>query len=105
MSVQFSYDGQIRRFVMQFVRILSNFQVEFGKDTAGDRTLQTVPVYYGDASRQAAMILRGNSENTLNSVPAVAVSTFLSENEMEECLVSSTTISVKSAPAPIRFKI
>ena len=72
MSVQFSYDGQIRRFVMQFVRILSNFQVEFGKDTAGDRTLQTVPVYYGDASRQAAMILRGNSENTLNSVPAVA---------------------------------
>ena len=72
MSVQFSYDGQIRRFVMQFVRILSNFQVEFGKDTAGDRTLQTVPVYYGDVSRQAAMILRGNSENTLNSVPAVA---------------------------------
>jgi hypothetical protein len=29
-------------------------------------------VYYGDVSRQAAMILRGNSENTLNSVPAMA---------------------------------
>jgi hypothetical protein len=72
MPVQFAYDGQIRRFVMQFIRILSNFQVEFGKDSAGDRTLQTVPVYYGDVSRQAAMILRGNSENTLNSVPAVA---------------------------------
>jgi len=77
MPVQFSYDGQIRRFVMQFVRILSNFQVEFGKDSAGDRTLQTVPVYYGDVSRQAAMILRGNSENTLNAVPAVA--TYISE--------------------------
>jgi hypothetical protein len=62
---------------MQFVRILSNFQVEFGKDSAGNRTLQTVPVYYGDVSRQAAMILRGNSENTLNAVPAVA--TYISE--------------------------
>ena len=72
MPVQFAYDGQIRRFVMQFVRMVSNFQVEFGKDAAGDRTLQTVPVYYGDMSRQAAMILRGNSENTLNTVPAMA---------------------------------
>lgn len=71
--VQFAYDGQIRRFVTQFMRMLSNFQVEFGKDTDGNRALQTVPVYYGDASRQASMILRGNSENTLNSVPAIAV--------------------------------
>lgn len=72
MPVQFSYDGQIRRFVMQFVRMVSNFQVEFGKNSDGNRTLQTVPVYYGDMSRQAAMILRGNSENTLSAVPAMA---------------------------------
>lgn len=72
MPVQFAYDGQIRRFVIQFVRMVSNFQVEFGKNTDGDRTLQTVPVYYGDMSRQAAMILRGNSENSLNAVPAMA---------------------------------
>jgi hypothetical protein len=72
MPVQFAYDGQIRRFVLQFVRMVSNFQVEFGKNAAGDRTLQTVPVYYGDVSRQAAMILRGNSENSLNAVPAMA---------------------------------
>ena len=72
MAVQFSYDGQIRRFVIQFIRMVSNFQVEFGKNTDGNRTLQTVPVYYGDVSRQAAMILRGNSENSLNSVPAMA---------------------------------
>jgi hypothetical protein len=70
--VSFAYDGQIRRFVMQFIRMVSNFQVEFGQDASGDRTLQTVPVYYGDMSRQAAMILRGNSENTLNAVPAMA---------------------------------
>jgi len=72
MPVQFSYDGQLRRFIIQFVRMLSNFQVEFGQDTNGNRTLQTVPIYYGDVSRQAAMILKNNSENSLNAVPAMA---------------------------------
>ena len=72
MAVQFAYDAQIRRFVLQFIRLLSNFQVEFGQNSAGNTTLQTVPIYYGDQSRQASMILRGNSENTLNAVPAMA---------------------------------
>lgn len=72
MAVQYAYDGQVRRFVLQFIRLLSNFQVEFGQDSDGNKTLQTVPIYYGDQSRQAAMILRGNSENTLNAVPAMA---------------------------------
>jgi hypothetical protein len=73
MAVQFAYDGQIRRYVLQFIRMLSNFQVEFGQNSNGNITLQTVPVYYGDQSRQAAMILRNNSENSLNAVPAMAV--------------------------------
>ena len=72
MTVQYAYDGQIRRFVTQFIRIVSNFQVEFGQAADGQKHLQTVPVYYGDVSRQAAMILRGNSENTLSAVPAMA---------------------------------
>ena len=71
--VQFNYDGQIRKFLIQFIRMVSNFQVQFGKDSDGNRTLQTVPVYYGDPSRQASTILKQNSENTLNSVPAMAV--------------------------------
>ena len=70
--VSYAYDSQIRRFVLQFIRMVSNFQVEFGQDANGNRTLQTVPVYYGDVSRQAAMILKNNSENTLNAVPAMA---------------------------------
>lgn len=69
----FFYDGQIRRFLVQFIRCVSNFEVEFGKDSNGTRTLQRIPVYYGDASRQAQTILRGNSENTLNAVPAMSV--------------------------------
>ena len=70
---QFFYDGQIRRFIIQFIRMVSNFQVEFGKDRNGNITLQRVPVIYGDSSKQAAQIIRGNSENTLNTVPAMAV--------------------------------
>jgi len=70
--VQYSYDGQIRRFILQFIRMMSNFQVQFGSAAAGTATLQTVPVYYGDPSRQAATILKQNSENALNAVPAMS---------------------------------
>ena len=70
--VQFNYDGQIRRFILQFIRMMSNFQVQFGSAAAGTATLQTVPVYYGDPSRQAATILKQNSENALNAVPAMS---------------------------------
>lgn len=69
---QYFYDGQLRRFLVQFIRAVSNFEVEFGKDALGNRTLQRVPVYYGDASRQSQIILKGNSENTLNATPAMA---------------------------------
>jgi hypothetical protein len=72
MAQQYFYDGQIRRFVLQFIRAVSNFEVEFGKDRNGTRTLQRIPVYYGDASRQAQTILRNNSENVMNAVPAMS---------------------------------
>jgi len=72
MASQFFYDGQIRRFLIQFIRIMSNFSVEFGKDRNGISALQQVPVFYGDSSRQVAQILRGNSENATPTVPAMA---------------------------------
>lgn len=72
MAQQFFYDGQIRRFVIQFIRAVSNFEVEFGRDRDGVKTLQRIPVYYGDASRQAQTILRNNSENVMNAVPAMS---------------------------------
>ena len=68
----FYYSGQIRRYLNQFIRILSHFQVEFGQDSQGNVTLQQVPVYYGDSSRQAAAIISGNSENVTPTVPAMA---------------------------------
>lgn len=73
MSRSFFYDGQVRRFITQFMRMISNIQVEFGRDRNNVIALQRVPVYYGDSSRQVASILKNNSENTLSAVPAIAV--------------------------------
>lgn len=67
---QFFYDEQIRRFLLQFTRIFSNFQVEYGRNESGrNDTLIRVPVRYGDASRQAQTIIQENSANSLNSTP------------------------------------
>ena len=65
------YDGQIRKFLTQFVRILSNFSIEEGKGADGVVRLKQVPVVYGDMTRQVANIIRNNSENTLISAPKI----------------------------------
>jgi len=70
MYQQYFYDGQIRRFLTQFIRAVSNFQWQY--NASGVNTLQRVPVYYGDSSRQVSAILKNNSENALNAVPAFA---------------------------------
>ena len=70
---QYFYDGQIRRFVSQFIRLVSDFYVEFGKNSNGVINLQRVPVMYGDPSRQVSQIIRNNSENAINAVPAMSV--------------------------------
>lgn len=66
---QFFYDEQIRRFLLQFTRIFSNFQVEYSKDANGVAALLRVPIRYGDASRQAQTVLQNNSASTLPSTP------------------------------------
>jgi hypothetical protein len=65
----FFYDQQIRRFILQFVRMFSHYQVEFGKGRDGTITLYQVPVRYGDSSRQAAAIMKHNSENGIPTAP------------------------------------
>jgi hypothetical protein len=69
MAQQWFYDQQIRRFLLQFARIFSNFQVEFGRDENGNPTLVRVPVRYGDSSRQAQTVLQNNSASSLPSTP------------------------------------
>ena len=66
------YEGQVRKFLTQFIRILSNFSVETGKAKDGSINLRAVPVVYGDPTRQVANIIRNNSENALNYAPKIA---------------------------------
>ena len=66
------YEGQVRKFLTQFIRILSNFSVETGKLSDGSVNLRAVPVVYGDPTRQVANIIRNNSENALNYAPKIA---------------------------------
>lgn len=62
------YDGQIRKYITQIIRMLSNFTY---KDIDGK--LVQIPVTYGDMTRQVASIIRDNSENKLPSAPRLAV--------------------------------
>jgi hypothetical protein len=73
MAQQFFYDEQIRRFLLQFTRIFSNFEVEYGREEDGSFALYRVPVRYGDASRQAQTVLQ---QNSANSMPATPLMTF-----------------------------
>ena len=66
------YEGQVRKFLTQFIRILSNFSVETGKASDGSVALRAVPVTYGDPTRQVANIIRNNSENALQYAPRIA---------------------------------
>ena len=65
--MDYFYDGQIRRYVTQFMRVFIGFKYK-----TGDDTLRSVPVMYGDMTRQVASIIRENSENKLPSVPRIA---------------------------------
>jgi len=66
------YEGQVRKFLTQFIRILSNFSVETGRGKDNAIQLRAVPVVYGDPTRQVANIIRNNSENALQYTPKIA---------------------------------
>ena len=67
----FFYDNQIRRFLIQFAKIFSYWEVTKGKDPAGNEILVRVPIMYGDSSRQASTIIANNSASNLPSAPLI----------------------------------
>ena len=73
MTSTFFYDSQIKRFLLQFTRMVSGFQVEYGRDDDVNVTLLQVPERYCDASRQAQTILQ---ENSANGIPNTPIMTF-----------------------------
>jgi hypothetical protein len=67
-ELQHFYDGQLRRYITQLIRMMSGFTY---KNSSGKVT--PVPVMYGDLTRQVGSILRDNSENSILSAPRMAV--------------------------------
>ena len=82
--MQHFYDGQIRRYITQTIRVFSNFVVKYA-----DGTLVRIPVMYGDADRQVASIIRQNSENKVNSVPKISV--YVSELSLDRNRLSDSS--------------
>ena len=78
------YDGQVRRYITQIMRMLSNFGVDDGTGQG-----KTVPVMYGDLTRQVANIIRENSENKLPSAPRMAV--YVTALELDRDRMSDAT--------------
>ena len=66
--MQHYYDGQLRRYLTQFIRALSGFSY---KDSQGN--LKEVPVRFGTTNKQAAATLRQNSENFVMQAPFISV--------------------------------
>jgi hypothetical protein len=87
--MQHFYDGQVRRYITQLMRIVSNFPVKDGKGN-----VKEVPVMYGDLTRQVANIIRENSENKLPSAPRMAVYITALELDKDRLTDSSYTRSV-----------
>lgn len=65
--MDFFYDGQVRRYVSQFMRIFIGFKYQ-----TNDGSQKSIPVAYGDLTRQVASIIRDNSENKMPTVPRIA---------------------------------
>jgi hypothetical protein len=71
MALDFWYDGQMRRYWLQFSRIFEGFQYESGVGADGTKTLRSFPVSLAGKNRQVGHILRNNSENTVLSTPRI----------------------------------
>lgn len=70
-NLDYWYDAQLRRYLLQFMRIFSGFKVSEGVRN-GSTYYNKVPVRYADMQRMVAHILTKGSENLVNSTPFIS---------------------------------
>ena len=87
--MQHFYDGQIRRYLTQMIRMMSGFSYKDGKGN-----LTQVPVMYGDITRQVGSILRDNSENKIPSAPRMGI--YVTGLEMDRTRTSDSSYISKA---------
>ncbi len=71
--MDFFYDQQQRRLVLQVIRTFGGFVVKNGKNADGEELFRQVPVRYGETSRMVNQIIRQHSENKILYTPFMAV--------------------------------
>lgn len=71
MALDHWYDGQLRRYWLQFSRIFEGIKYETGVGANGTRALRPFPVHMATKDRMIGHILRNNSENSMISTPQV----------------------------------
>lgn len=86
--MQHFYDGQIRKYLNQMLRLLSNFTYQDGSGK-----LTQVPVMYGDITRQVGSIIRDNSENKIPSAPRIGM--YVTGLEQDRTRTSDATLVSK----------
>ena len=69
--MEYWYTAQLRNYRLQFIRAFSNFYYKTGVNADGTEALVRVPCRYGDPTRIAAMVVRGNSENKVLTTPFI----------------------------------
>ena len=72
-NLDYWYDAQLRRYLLQFMRIFAGFNVSEGVRD-GATHYNKVPVRYADMQRMVAHILTKGSENLVNSTPFISAS-------------------------------
>ena len=66
------YDGQLRKYLAQFISIFYGLQVQTGVQACGTPTMVTVPTLIGSKDRVAQAILAGNTQNRTFSLPIMS---------------------------------
>src|SRR5271165_727128 len=78
--MDFFYDAQCRRYLIQFMRIFSNISIRLGPDANGLYQIQQVPILYGDPQIMVSQLIQGASQNTL--LPNPMMSAYIDKIDM-----------------------
>ena len=71
--MDFFYDRQQRRLILQVIRTFGGFVVENGIGASGTKQFRQVPIRYGETSRMVSHIIKQLSENKILYTPFMAV--------------------------------
>lgn len=76
----FFYDEQVRRYLLQVMRVFSEFKIKTGPDENGTFVTSNVPIVYGDQSWMVSQIIKGQNENA--TLPSPMMSVWISAFEL-----------------------